>query len=457
MLATFIIFVVQLKHNQNMATKFFISTSKNEGTAKINVRFQRRTPQINYKIATPLKVDIKVWENSLKGKTQSDNFRKDYPDLVNKMDAIKSALDATLDNETSISLDDFKKIVNSIIYKEEREAEQKRQEEEREALRKANQMTLEKYMDIFLQGIESGEIRQAKNKPYTYNSIRNIRSFCNKFKEFQTASKRKYDFADMNKDFERAFNKFLNPCKPNTLAGHYKHLKSILRKASEENFDGVSINPYFEKFDSSFGDVENIYLTIEDLQAIQCVDLSGVHSHFSIARDLFLIMVWSCQRVSDLPKICVPAHIKRSSLQLVENGAIVDKELITIVFKQQKTNRKAIIPVNSHLKALLEKYEYNIPKMAEQKINDYIKEVAKMAGLNEVVLLDGVEYQKWECVSNHTGRRTGCTLMYLSGTDPYDICKVSGHSDIKMLEKYIKASELEQSEKLAVRYREYFK
>ena len=268
MLATFIIFVVQLKHNQNMATKFFISTSKNEGTAKINVRFQRRTPQINYKIATPLKVDIKVWENSLKGKTQSDNFRKDYPDLVNKMDAIKSALDATLDNETPISLDDFKKIINSIIYKEEREAEQKRQDEEREALRKANQMTLEKYMDIFLQGIESGEIRQAKNKPYTYNSIRNIRSFCNKFKEFQTASKRKYDFADMNKDFERAFNKFLNPCKPNTLAGHYKHLKSILRKASEENFDGVSINPYFEKFDSSFSDVENIYLTIEDLQAI---------------------------------------------------------------------------------------------------------------------------------------------------------------------------------------------
>ena len=125
-----------------MATKFFISTSKNEGTAKINVRFQRRTPQINYKIATPLKVDIKVWENSLKGKTQSDNFRKDYPDLVNKMDAIKSALDATLDNETPISLDDFKKIVNSIIYKEEREAEQKRQDEEREALRKANQMGL---------------------------------------------------------------------------------------------------------------------------------------------------------------------------------------------------------------------------------------------------------------------------------------------------------------------------
>lgn len=446
-----------------MATKFFISTSKSEGTAKINVRFQSTIQKsstgknINYRVATPIKVDIKEWRESLTDIKKYKKFCEKYNDDVSKMDAIKLALDATLDNETPISLDDFKKIVNSIIYKEEREAEQKRQEEEREALRKANQMTLEKYMDIFLQRIESGETRQAKNKPYTYNSIRNIRSFCNKFKEFQTESKRKYDFADMNIDFQRAFNKFLNPCKPNTLAGHYKHLKSILRKASEENFDGVSINPYFEKFDSSFEDVENIYLTIEDLQAIQSVDLSGVHQHFAIARDLFMIMVWSCQRVSDLPKVGNPVHLKRSLIQIVEDGAIVDKELLTITFKQQKTNRKAIIPVNSHLKTLLEKYNFNLPKMAEQKINDYIKEVAKMAGLNEVVLLDGVEYQKWECVSNHTGRRTGCTLMYLAGMDPYDICKVSGHSDIKMLEKYIKASELEQSEKLAVRYKEYFK
>lgn len=446
-----------------MATKFFISTSKSEGTAKINVRFQSTIQKtstgknINYRVATPIKVDIKEWRESLTDIKKYKKFCEKYNDDVSKMDAIKLALDATLDNETPISLDDFKKIVNSIIYKEEREAEQKRQEEEKEALRKANQMTFEKYMDIFLQGIESGEIRQAKNKPYTYNSIRNIRSFCNKFKQFQVETKRKYDFADMNKEFEMAFNKFLHPCKPNTLAGHYKHLKSILRKASEYNFEGVNINPCFEKFDSSFGDVENIYLTIEDLQAIQSVDLSGVHQHFAIARDLFMIMVWSCQRVSDLPKVGNPVHLKRSLIQIVEDGAIVDKELLTITFKQQKTNRKAIIPVNSHLKTLLEKYNFNLPKMAEQKINNYIKEVAKMAGLNEVVLLDGVEYQKWECVSNHTARRTGCTLMYLSGMDPYDICKVSGHSDIKMLEKYIKASELEQSEKLAVRYKEYFK
>lgn len=446
-----------------MATKFFISTSKSDGKAKINVRFQSTIQKtingknVNYKIATPLKVDIQDWKDSLIDVKKYDKFRKKYPTEVAQMDAIKLALDATLDNETPISLEDFKKIVNSIVYKEEREAEKKRQEEEREAERKANQMTLEKFLDVFLTGIESREITQTKNKPYSYNSIRNIRSFCNKFKQFQEVSKRKYDFADMNKDFERAFNKFLHPCKANTLAGYYKHLKSILRKASEENYGGVTINPYFEKFDSSFGDVENIYLTIEDLQAIQSVDLSGVHQHFSIARDLFMIMVWSCQRVSDLPKVGNSVYLKRSLMQIVEDGAIVDKELLTITFKQQKTNRKAIIPVNSHLKNLLEKYDFNLPKMAEQKLNDYIKEVAKMANLNEVVFLDGEEFKKWECVSNHTARRTGCTLMYLSGMDPYDICKVSGHSDIKMLEKYIKASDLEQSEKLAARYKEYFK
>lgn len=437
-----------------MATKFFIASSKKEGKAKLNVRFQSTILKVNYKMSMPIVVDVKEWENSRKGNTQKDNFDKKYPEVKERTDEIKRALDATLDRDNPISLEEFKKIVNSIVYRKEREAEQLRLQEEAEAERKANQMTLEKYIDIYIHGVETGEIRQAKNKPYKDNSIRNMKTFRNKFMEFQRKTGHKYDFHNMDKDFEKAFNKFLSPCKANTLVEAYKHLKSILHRAEIEKFEGVEINPYYEKFDSTFEDVDNIYLTYEDLSAINSVDLSGFHPHYTVARDLFLMMLWSCQRVSDLPKLGVPANIKRENIQIVSNGEIVNTELITISFRQEKTNKKAIIPVNPHLRQLLEKYEYQIPKMVEQKINVYIKEIAKMAGLTETVILNDVEYEKWECVTNHTARRTGCTYLYLAEWNPYDICKVSGHSSIKMLEKYIKASELEVSRKLAMKYKE---
>ena len=46
--------------------------------------------------------------------------------------------------------------------------------------------------------------------------------------------------------------------------------------------------------------------------------------------------------------------------------------------------------------------------------------------------------------------------MYLSGMNVYDICKITGHSSITMLEKYIKADGLETVKKMAENY-DYFK
>ena len=59
---------------------------------------------------------------------------------------------------------------------------------------------------------------------------------------------------------------------------------------------------------------------------------------------------------------------------------------------------------------------------------------------------------KYQLVHSHTARRTGATLMYLSGMDVFDIMKVTGHSSPQMLKKYIKADELEVVEKLIGKY-----
>ena len=75
--------------------------------------------------------------------------------------------------------------------------------------------------------------------------------------------------------------------------------------------------------------------------------------------------------------------------------AWIEKQEITYLnIRQQKTGAKVAIPCNSALKAILEKYNYQVPRLADQVINRYIKEIAEKAGLMELVekLTDKYEY-----------------------------------------------------------------
>ena len=116
------------------------------------------------------------------------------------------------------------------------------------------------------------------------------------------------------------------------------------------------------------------------------------------------------------------------------------------------------------LKAILEKYNYQLPHLEDQVINRYIKEIAQVAGLTEKVEIETTKggtpkkemIEKYKLIHTHTARRTGATLMYLAGVDLYDIMKVTGHTSPAMLKKYIKADNLKVVEKLTDRY-DYFK
>jgi len=87
-----------------------------------------------------------------------------------------------------------------------------------------------------------------------------------------------------------------------------------------------------------------------------------------------------------------------------------------------------------------------------------------MAGLTENVkittLRGGKKEQtaipKYQLIHSHTARKTGATLMYQAGIDVYDIMKITGHSDVRMLEKYVKAGNGETAHRIASKY-SYFK
>ncbi len=458
-----------------MAVSFHLRTTKEKGAAPLFVRLQSRKQSINHKMATPLQVDIKAWNNSKKGPVQLSNFRKANPQLVQKMDEIQTALESTLDRPEGLSQDEFKQIVNDIVYREAREAQERSKDEKARVEAEKNKMTLNKYIVIYTDQIKTGARQTESGRNFALSTVKTIRLALDQFTKFQKDVKRTYDFNDINMDFYYAYTAWLKKKKysVNTVGKCVKELKTVMACAESE---GHHTNHMWrdKKFKGTRIEVDSIYLTREDLDKIMAVDLSKYPAGYEQARDIFMIGVWTAQRVSDYNNIkkedfsTLTKNIMREEEDPNEPGnkiAWIEKQEITYVnIRQQKTGAKVSIPCNSQLKAILEKYDYQAPHLVDQVINRYIKEIAQAAGLTQLVEIETTKggtpkkekVEKYKLIHTHTARRTGATLMYLAGLDLYDIMKVTGHTSPKMLKKYIKADSLEVVEKLTDKY-DYFK
>ena len=287
--------------------------------------------------------------------------------------------------------------------------------------------------------------------------------------------KREYDFNDINMDFYYAYNAFLKKknYNINTCGKCIKELKTVIAAAQSE---GHHSNQIWRdnRFKGNRVEVDSIFLTREELDKIMAVDMSKFSPAHEQARDIFMIGVWTAQRVSDYNYIqkedfnTLVKNVLREEDDPDHPGekkAWVERQEITFLnIRQQKTGAKVAIPCNSALKAILEKYDYQVPHLPDQVINRYIKDIAQAAGLTDLVEIESTKggtpktekIEKYKLIHTHTARRTGATLMYLDGIDIYDIMKITGHTSPKMLKKYIRADSLQVVEKLTDKY-DYFK
>lgn len=458
-----------------MATSFFLMTKKEEGDATLFVRLQSRKLGINYKMATPLVANIQEWNANYGDMKKWRKYSKENPSFCKKVDAIQDELDNTLDNETPITKEEMRQIIENIAYAEAKEAENRRKEEKAREEAEKNRMTLNKYIDLYLKQIASGGRQTARGRNFAPSSVKSIKMAMTRFKEFQKAMKRDYDFNDINMDFYYAYNAFLKKknYNINTCGKCIKELKTVIAAAQSE---GHHSNQIWRdnRFKGNRVEVDSIFLTREELDKIMAVDMSKFSPAHEQARDIFMIGVWTAQRVSDYNYIqkedfnTLVKNVLREEDDPENPGkkkAWIEQQEITFLnIRQQKTGAKVAIPCNTALKAILEKYDYQVPHLADQVINRYIKEIAQAAGLTDLVEIESTKggtpktekIEKYKLIHTHTARRTGATLMYLDGIDIYDIMKITGHTSPKMLKKYIRADSLQVVEKLTDKY-DYFK
>lgn len=220
----------------------------------------------------------------------------------------------------------------------------------------------------------------------------------------------------------------------NTTSKHFTVLKTMLRDAERR---GVKIpKAYMGKFANSKPQESfSVYLSKIDIEKMEDAKLSGTYDK---VRDNLLIGCYTGLRFSDW---------KQLNTAIIKNG--------TIELFQEKTGGKVVIPITLGLQRILDKNGGKFPPIiSNQKFNQYVKEVAKEAGITDIIQYSEVrggkrvtvQQPKHDLISSHTGRRSYATNAYINGVPTISIMAVTGHRSENAFLKYLKLSKEEHAE-----------
>ena len=157
------------------------------------------------------------------------------------------------------------------------------------------------------------------------------------------------------------------------------------------------------------------YLTETETQQIaNCPFFDNRLQHVA---DCFLIQCYTGMAYAELK-----AFDKTKHLQTDSHG------VIWLMIERGKTKVLCRIPLLATAKTLFEKYQYKLPIITNQKMNEYVKEVAKVAQLPNA-----------DTITTHVGRRTMGTFLLNRGVSMEVVSKVLGHKSIKVTERHYAA------------------
>ena len=219
-----------------------------------------------------------------------------------------------------------------------------------------------------------------------------------------------------------------------TIGKQLSFLKWFLRWAFKK---GVHQNNAYDSYKPKLKSTQKkiIFLTWDELNRLREFKIPSNKQALERVRDVFLFQCFTGLRYSDV------FNLRRSDIK----GDHIE---VTTV----KTSDSLIIELNNHGKAILDKYkdvafenDKVLPVITNQKMNDYLKELAEMAGIDEPVRqtyykgnerIDDVT-PKYALLGTHAGRRTFICNALALGIPPQVVMKWTGHSDYKAMRPYI--------------------
>lgn len=216
-------------------------------------------------------------------------------------------------------------------------------------------------------------------------------------------------FQDCNVSKVRAMDEYLHrqdkaQC---TIYDYHKYLKLFINDAMIDGL--IEQNPYkFLPFHIGKGEKQYVdCVTEEQFAAIKKLKLST--PHILHARDLFLFQCYTGLAYSDL------ASFNYDSCEEIGGKMFYHA-------KRTKTDTDFVFQLLNPALEILQKYDFKLPKMSNQRYNDYLKAIGQMVGVDRL--------------HTHMGRATAATLFLSKGMPINIVARVLGHTTLRQTTRY---------------------
>lgn len=286
-------------------------------------------------------------------------------------------------------------------------------------------------------------IEQSK-KHKCHSTIKTYKTVVNKLIQYQKYANVSLCWNSFNLSFYYDFLHFYTSVQSyhtNGFGRAIQILKVILNDAFDKNIHQNTAYKH-KKFKVLTEEVNNIYLTEEELQRIISLDLP-VNSTIHNVRDLFIIGCYTGLRFSDISSLN-KEHISNNTIRI----------------KTQKTDQWITIPLLEPVRNIMLSYRLSpngFPTVCGSiTMNKYLKQIGELAGLNDIVIkvrskgTTRVEQRlaKYQLITTHTARRSFATNLFKKGVPSRVIMLITGHKTEKSFNSYIKINSDENAELL---------
>jgi site-specific recombinase XerD len=234
---------------------------------------------------------------------------------------------------------------------------------------------------------------------------------------------KKIDFAFVT-DYEfylRTVRKMGN----NAVVKHMKMFRKILNICLNNSW--IQIDP-FANFKGKYKKVEKAILTQQEIELIASKEF--ISERLSQVRDTFLFCCYTGLAYSDVQKL------KASDISVGFDGEH------WLTSQRVKTDQNCHIPLLPEARKIIDQYKNHpfcillgnlLPVPSNQKMNEYLKEIAVLCGINKTMTC-------------HVARHTFATTVTLQNGVPIEtVSKMLGHTNIRTTQIYAKILDIKVS------------
>ncbi|MDJ1483099.1 site-specific integrase [Cytophagaceae bacterium YF14B1] len=289
------------------------------------------------------------------------------------------------------------------------------------------------YLDIFDLFLQE----RIESKKFSLSTISHLKVSRKHLAEFAKATRYTLSFEKINAVFVEKYESYLRNQnkRVNTIGLEIKHVKTFMQWATDH---GYNSNMDYKAFKKPKEETEIMVLSDTDLSILASMDLSK-QPRLERVRDLFLVGCYTGLRFSDLSNL-TPHNFEEDFIHI----------------RTVKTDDLLKIPVLPAIVPILKKYNYHLPKISGQKMNEYLKQLGKMAELAgtakkyevKKALRVARNVPKYELLTSHVARRTFITMSLKRGVPQATLIKITGHSDLRTMQRYVKITEQDTAEAL---------